>query len=178
MNKTNEKIEKIKLATDQGETYELALEKMKEEDVHASIEFEDYIISVCCEKAEGMYMQHDNDLRWMIPHREDNQHVEIVVQDKDDKRFLPGLNIFCTLYNEKMEEIAILNIPFIWHPFLFHYGMNCKIPGKGSYTVKVTVLKPMFHRHDEVMGKRYQNDVTVVLGPLILEPGRKEYGPE
>lgn len=81
----------MQLADDQGKAYTAALEKMKEDDVHASQEVEDYIISLACEDAEGMYMYDSSGkLAWMIPEEGDNQHVEVVVQDIEDKRFLPG----------------------------------------------------------------------------------------
>ena len=179
MNSPLEKEKKRTLAVSQGDTYSLALNEMKDEDVSASLQIDDYIISLACENAEGMYMiSKKGELSWMIPAKEENLHVEVVVQDKDDKRFLPSLDVECTLFDDEKNEIVRLHIPFIWHPFLFHYGMNTTIPKKGNYTAEITIKKPLFHRHDQTYGMRYQNDVTVELGPLLLTPGRKEYGEE
>ncbi|CAN5160700.1 hypothetical protein BH11PAT1_BH11PAT1_5710 [soil metagenome] len=179
VNTQREKTEKKKLADNQGQTYQVALEKMKEDDVHASKEVDDYIVSLACEDAEGMYMYDDlGKLSWMIPHQGENQHVEIVVQDKDDLRFLPGLEVSCKLIDEEDTVVADLKIPFIWHPFLFHYGINCIIPKAGKYRAEVFIKKPEFHRHDEEVGKRFEHDVTVTLGPVTLTPGRKEHGAE
>lgn len=179
MNSKLEKEKKRTLALVQGNTYTLALDEMKDEDVYASTVQDDYIISLACENAEGMYMYNNlRKLHWMIPEPSENQHVEIVVQDKDDKRFLPGLEVFCKLLDEDKKVVANLHIPFIWHPFLFHYGMNTSIPKEGKYRAEVTIQKPSFHRHDEEVGKRYEKDVTVTLGPVHLKPGRKEHGAE
>lgn len=174
-----EKEKKHNLAVSQGDTYSLALDEMKDEDVSASLQIDDYIISLACENAEGMYMtDKEGRLSWMTPADKENIHVEVVVQDKDDKRFIPHLDIFCKLYDEDKKEVANLHIPFIWHPFLFHYGMNTTIPRKGKYTAEITIKKPLFHRHDQTYGMRYQKDVTILLGPLLLTPGRKDYGEE
>lgn len=179
VNKPLEHEKKENLAKAQGTTYALALDEMKTEDIHAKVEIEDYILSVACEDAEGMYMYNSQGkLHWMVPDKKDNQHFEVVVQDKDDKRFIPGLDVKAQLLNEDKKVIADMKVPFIWHPFLFHYGTNCSIPKKGKYFAVVTVRKPAFHRHDETFGKRYENDVNVTLGPITLTPGRKEHGEE
>lgn len=170
---------KRNLAVAQGDTYTLALDEMKQEDSHAAKTVDDYIISVACEDAEGMYMYDTTGkLEWMIPDKEDNQHFEVVVQDKDDKRFIPELEISAQLLDSNKKVVAEINVPFIWHPFLFHYGINCKIPKAGKYFAKINIKKPSFHRHDEVYGKRYPKDVLVTLGPISLKPGRKPHGEE
>lgn len=170
---------KENLAKSQGITYSLALEEMKGIDVHASCEIEDYIVSVACEEAEGMYMyDRRGKLHWMVPEKGDNQHFEVVVQDKDDKRFIPGLTVKAHLLDNEKKVVTEMTVPFIWHPFLFHYGINCKIPKKGKYFAQIEIEKPAFHRHDQTYGKRYEKDVSVTLGPLTLTPGRKEYGEE
>lgn len=179
MNSPLEAEKKKNLALTQGLAYSLALDEMKEEDVHAAVEVEDYIVSLSCEDAEGMYMDHGKgELEWMIPAPNENIHVEVVVQDKDDKRFLPGLDVQCVLEDDDHTEVASFTIPFIWHPFLFHYGINTTIPKAGEYFARITIKKPTFHRHDQVFGKRYENDVTVTLGPVHLKPGKKKYGEE
>lgn len=178
INTRREQKEKDTLAQHQGITFDAALEKMKEDATHASEEVEDYIVSVACEEAEGMYMFHGDKLEWMIPAKGENQHIEIVVQDRKDKRFLPGLEITCHVKDDTDTVVAQFATPFVWHPFLFHYGMNCVIPKKGKYTIDVVISKPTFHRHDEEVGLRYKKDVVVSLGPVQLTPGRKEHGPE
>jgi uncharacterized protein involved in high-affinity Fe2+ transport len=179
INSPLDKEKKRNLALAQGTTYALALDEMQTEDTHASCIIDDYIISIACEDAEGMYMDSDaGELRWMIPDKKDNLHFEVVVQDKDDKRFIPDLEVKAKILNEKKETVTTMTVPFIWHPFLFHYGINCSIPKAGKYVAEVTIKKPSFHRHDETYGNRYPKDVTVTLGPLSLKPGRKEHGEE
>ncbi len=63
--------------------------------------------------------------------------------------------------------------PFLWHPWLYHYGLNWQLPGSGEYTLKVHVKAPDFMRHDEKNGKRYPKDVEVVFENVQIETGRK-----
>ncbi len=170
---------KQQLAIDQGVTFKAALDLMREDTANASNEIDDYIVTLACEEAEGMYMvQQDGSLMWEIPDPEDNLHLEVAVQDKLDGRFLPHLEVSCKLLDESDQITEEKTVPFIWHTFLFHYGTNWQIPKEGEYTGVITIKQPHFHRHDEVAGKRYLKDVIVTLGPIHLKPGRKEHGEE
>ncbi|HVW66707.1 MAG TPA: hypothetical protein VHA78_03155 [Candidatus Peribacteraceae bacterium] len=171
--------EKEKLARAQGDAYDAALAEMKKEDVHASIEAEEYVITFVAEKAEGMYAPSSaTDLSWHTPDDGANVHIEVAVQDRYDHRFLPQLDVECTLVDEAGNIIGTKMQPFLWHPFLFHYGANWHIPGSGLYRARIVVRQPAFHRHDEKFGKRYERTVEVELGPIDLPVGQKPHGPE
>jgi alkyl sulfatase BDS1-like metallo-beta-lactamase superfamily hydrolase len=170
---------KDKLRKDQGEAYQRALDYMAVETASAQVEADDYIITLACEEAEGMYHVMENgELEWRVPPAEENQHVEVAVQSKLDKRFMGGLDITCKLFDSDGKLIGEKVQPYIWHPFLDHYGVNWVIPGEGDYTAEVTIKRPTFCRHDEFIGKLFQNDVTVKLGPVHLVPDRSEHGGE
>ena len=145
---------KKQLALNQGLAFSQALEEMRQETVNATTEVDDYIITIAFENAEGMYMLHNNDLTWEIPAPEENLHVEVVVQDKQDQRFIPGLEIYCSLFNTAGKLIGEKRQPFIWHTFLWHYGINWTIPKEGDYIAQVKILQPKFCRHDEEVGNR------------------------
>lgn len=174
----SEEQKKEQIAREEGRAYERALELMKSETSHAQAEADDYIITVAAEEAEGMYDFSDGRLDWHVPSGELDQHIEVVVQDKEDRRFVPGLEVTCKLYAVDGNFVDEKRQEFIWHPFLYHYGQNWNIPGPGKYTARLTIRKPHWPRHDEMKGKRYAKDVTVEVGPLELKPGRKPHGPE
>ena len=171
----NEK--KKKLAEDQGKAYTAALDYMKGMDNHAEKEVDDYIISLASEEAEGTYQLEDGELKWKTPKEGDNTHLEIVVRDKKDKRFIPGLKIKGKVFDEKDNLIVDTDFPFLWHPFLLHYGAFFQIPKEGKYRVEVQIAAPTFHRHDEIKGKRYGRDVKVDI-EIEMEKGREPHGPE
>ncbi len=168
-----------RLVRAQGDAYRASYDELMAEDPHAEAEIDEYLITASFEPAEGMYgMGPDGSLGWETPRDEDNQHFEVIVRDRDDGRFLPGLDIHLRLLDASGKAVAETSVPFIWHPFVLHYGIDGRIPGEGDYTAEVSIPAPRFHRHDEVRGRRYQRDVTVRLGPLHLKPGKKPHGPE
>ncbi|MHA6279820.1 iron transporter [Salinimicrobium sp. CAU 1759] len=168
---------KIKLAEDQGKAYSAALDYMKEIDNHAEKEVDDYIISLASEEAEGTYQLEGGKLEWKTPKEGFNTHLEVVVRDKKDKRFIPGLKIRGKVLDENGKQIIETDFPLLWHPFLLHYGAFFKIPKEGKYKVQLEIPAPDFHRHDEIKGKRYEKDVRVEM-EIEMETGREPHGPE
>jgi len=63
--------------------------------------------------------------------------------------------------------------PFLWHPWLYHYGRNWTVPEEGEYRVRVRVEPPTFMRHDHENGRRYLEPVEVEFEGVPVEPGRK-----
>src|SRR5512132_2275925 len=70
-------------------------------------------------------------------------------------------------------ELFTTTVPFLWHPYLYHYGTTAKVPGEGPYTVRVRIEAPAFMRHDPVNGKRYAESVQVVFEDRRFTPGRE-----
>lgn len=170
---------KIKLAEQQGSAFQEAVDYLKE--IVAGYQeqvVDDYIVTVCAEEAEGMYHLEDGELTWEDPAEGLNAHLEIIIQDADDKRFIPQLDVVATLYSEDQEMEQEKQHPFLWHPYVFHYGANWKIPKEGNYSVEVKISAPRFHRHDVVKGKKYPRQVTLHFGNLKMETDRKLHAPE
>ncbi|MDT0645722.1 iron transporter [Zunongwangia sp. F260] len=146
-------------------------------DNHAEKEVGDYIISLASEEAEGTYRLQNGELKWNVPEEGFNTHLEIVVRDNKDKCFIPELKIKGKVYDEGGKFVVEKDFPFLWHPFLFHYGAFFKIPEAGKYRVELEIPAPEFHRHDEIKGKRYEKDVKVKM-QIEMESGREPHGPE
>jgi hypothetical protein len=167
------------LVRQQGDAYQASYDMLMAEDPHAETEIDDYRVTASFEPAEGMYgMATDGELAWQTPGPGSNQHFDVIVRDREDGRFLPGLDVHLRLSDGSGATVAETDVPFIWHPFVLHYGIDGRIPGEGDYTAEVSIAAPRFHRHDEIRGKRYRDPVTVRLGPVHLKPGTKPHGPE
>ena len=169
---------KIELAEQQGKALGEAADYMKNMDNFVEKEVDDYIITVVSEKAEGTYRLKDGSLQWHVPNEKFNTHMEILVRDKQDKRFIPGLKITAQIFDDNNKLVEEKEFPLFWHPFLNHYGANFHIPKEGKYIVEVNIPAPTFPRHDEIKGKRYAKDVNIKMPPLQLEEGREPHGPE
>ncbi len=66
-----------------------------------------------------------------------------------------------TLLDDTGHEIGTHELPFLWHPWFYHYGRNWMVPGDGAYRMRVYFDAPDFPRHDRVNGKRFENAVDV-----------------
>ena len=163
----------LRLAREQGDAFERALKQMTEHEAHgAEQRAGDYLIGYAVEHAEGMYELHDGELRWMEP-RDENAHLEIVVRDAGDGRFIPGLAVHATLIDGEGREVGTHEQPFLWHPWLYHYGRNWRVPGSGAYTLRVRVEAPTFCRHDKTNGQRYARPAEVEFQRVQIETGQK-----
>ena len=165
--------EQLQLAIEQGDAYQKALDSMVSKEAHGSeMRAGEYLVGYAVEEAEGMYHWMDGKLHWQDP-QDENVHIEITVRDGADGRFIPGLNVIVTVIDDKGRAIGIYQQPFLWHPWLFHYGRNWKIPRDGIYTLRVHIEPPDFMRHDKKNGLRFREPVEVEFSNVKLETGQK-----
>lgn len=163
----------LELARGQGEAYVAALEEMVNNVASYGDEQRagDYIVAIAVESAEGMYHLEGGDLVFKEP-EEENCHVEVSVRDAADQRFIPGLTIHVRLTASDGRDVGRHLQPFVWHPWLYHYGRNWVVPGDGDYTLDVSIKAPEFMRHDPHNGKRYPGDVELTFQNVKIETGK------
>lgn len=131
----------------------------------------DYVVGYAQEEAEGMYhLDGDGEFEFVEPD-EENCHVEVVVADRGDGRFVPHCTVRARLERDG-ESVGPVEVPFVWHPGVYHYGTNIEVPGSGSYDLHVEVEPPQFHRHDEQNGDRYGETVEVTFDGIDVETGQ------
>ncbi|MEX1294577.1 MAG: iron transporter [Candidatus Limnocylindrales bacterium] len=166
--------EQLALARAQGETYGTALAEMakREADDGDQIQAGDLLVAYAIEEAEGLYRWVDGQLRWQNP-TDENVHVEIAVRDAHDGRFVPGLDVTVSLTTLDGEEVGAHQQPFLWHPWLHHYGRNWQVPGDGEYRLAVHIRPAEFMRHDKENGDRFAQPVDVEWPSVRIETGQK-----
>jgi len=163
----------LRVARAQGDALRGALDAMREETGHAEqIRSGDYIVGYAAEKAEGLYIWRDGRLEWTAPDQE-NVHIEIVVADAEDGRFVPGVEVTVTLTTEDGEEIGTHRHPLLWHPWLFHYGRNWQVPHGVPYELIARVSAMTLARHDKKNGSRFSTPVEVRFSNVRFETGQK-----
>lgn len=163
--------EQLKFAKEQGSAVEKAINHLLQTQ-GAERHVGDYMIGYAVEKAEGMYSLQGDELVWNDP-KEENAHIEILVRDASDGRFIPGLKVWVSVFDENDNEIGTHIQPFIWHPWLFHYGRNWTLPGDGVYTIHISIDAPTFMRHDKQNGRRYTEPVHIEFKNVQIETGQK-----
>lgn len=166
--------EQLQLARAQGEALERALKEMTQHEAHgAEKRAGEYLVGYAVEKAEGLYVLRNGRLQWQEP-TDENAHVEVVVRDGADGRYIPGLIVHATLIDQRGTEIGTNRQEFYWHPWLYHYGRNWHVPGDGDYTLRVHIDPPTFARHDKINGKRFAEPVEVEFKDAKIETGQKK----
>jgi uncharacterized protein involved in high-affinity Fe2+ transport len=164
----------LELARAQGDALQQAVDAMDEESDSGVLvqRAGDYEIAIAVEEAEGMWVREGGEPEWHDP-EDENCHVEVCVRDGADGRFVPGLEVGVTLIDPDGNEVGTHVQPFLWHPWLYHYGRNWTVPEEGEYRVRVRVEPPTFMRHDHENGRRYLEPVEVEFEGVPVEPGRK-----
>ena len=167
--------EQLRLAKEQGDALQKAIENMTREEAHDGGERQagDYLIGYAVEEAEGLYHLRDGRLEWEEP-EEENLHVEVAVRDAADRRFIPSLEVYVTLIDADGREVGTHRQSYLWHPWLYHYGRNWMVPGDGEYTLKVRVEAPNFPRHDKENGRRFAEPVEVEFKDVEIKTGQKK----
>ncbi|MFO1072773.1 MAG: iron transporter [Geminicoccaceae bacterium] len=167
--------QQLEMARQEGEAYHHSLLYMAEEvaDVGGLKEAGDYLVAFAQERAEGMYhLRGEGELAWVEP-EDENCHLEVSVSDAADQRFIPYLDIEANLTTADGTRLGPYKLEFLWHPGLFHYGRNIKIPGDGRYDLKVKIAPPGFMRHDKANGRRYADTVEVEFPGIHLKAGKE-----
>jgi uncharacterized protein involved in high-affinity Fe2+ transport len=90
------------------------------------------------------------------------------VRDAADGRFIPNLTIHARLIDSENNIVGMHLQPFVWHPWVYHYGRNWVIEKEGAYTLEVEIKAPDFHRYDKKNGKRYPKDVSTSFSPVKI----------
>ena len=165
----------LEMAKAEGDAYQKSLEYMVNDvaDTGGKQRAGDYLVGFAQERAEGMYeLRGEGQLEW-VPAGDENCHLEVSVSDAADGRFVPYLKIHATLTPESGETVGPTDIPFLWHPGLYHYGKNLKVPGDGRYTLQLRIEPPTFMRHDKVNGQRYAETVEVTFEGVEVKTGKE-----
>ncbi|MEJ2375786.1 MAG: hypothetical protein P8Y71_10315 [Pseudolabrys sp.] len=137
----------LALGRAEGEAFTRTLKHMLDDVAEGGgqVEHGDYLISYAFEEAEGMYAPKDGRLEWEPP-GDANIHI----------------------------EVGTHRLPLLWHPYLYHYGRNWKIPGDGTYSLRVRFPAPQFHRHDKKNGDRFPEGADVTFKNVKLETGKED----
>jgi uncharacterized protein involved in high-affinity Fe2+ transport len=125
----------------------------------------DYNVAVVVKQAHGFWEVRDGKLNYVMPDSNIGPivHIEVSVRDVTTGRFIPGLNVRATLLDSRKREVNTYVMPFMWHPWMNHYGLNVAVPRTGRYTVRVRADVPSFRRYGSTAMKKFDRPVDVVL---------------
>jgi hypothetical protein len=164
----DEQIE-LHLAREQGDAFGAALEHVvgAAGGHGAQRRAGDYWVAYATRPAVALYGWAGDELVWQEP-VEANVYLGVTVRDGGDGRFLPCARVVATLIAADGQQLGPHEHPLVWHPTLYHYGRNWRLPASGLFTLRVRVDPPLFMRHDHVIGDRFKDAVEVDFPHLEL----------
>jgi len=136
----------------------------------------DYRVAYAVEYAETFWKMSDRELVYDArPEQsaETNAHVEVAVFDALTGRFLPGLTVQVTVIGQGGRPAGTEAVPFMWHPWIHHYGRNWRVPGAGDYRLHIHVDPPAWARADRALGHRFTQPIDVVFDGVHFYTGQK-----
>jgi uncharacterized protein involved in high-affinity Fe2+ transport len=102
-------------------------------------------------------------------------HLDVSIRDATTGRFIPGLKVRATILDSRNKEVDTYTLPFTWHPWMNHYGLNVPAPKAGRYTVRVRAEAPSFRRYGSTALKTFNKAVDVRLIGVRVPVDEKKF---
>ncbi|HEY1582653.1 MAG TPA: hypothetical protein VGF73_06110 [Chthoniobacterales bacterium] len=169
----------LRLARAQGDAFAGTVKAMFKQanDGHQK-EIDDYHVVCAVEYAEAWWFYRDGK-NFDYKYEEElsakhNCHVEIAPVDARTGRFLPAPNVAATLIEEDNgQSLGKAGEHFMWHPWLYHYGDNWRVPHGGNYRIIAHFDQPNFRRYGRTAGRRFTHAVDLAFGHIHIKTGEK-----
>ena len=134
----------------------------------------DYNVAVIVSHASSFWDMQDGELVYSTPDSGTaTYHIDVSIRDVATGRLIPGLNVRATLVNSRKREAGTFVLPFMWHPWMNHYGMNVVVPASGRYTIRVRADAPAFRRYGTGALKKFNRSVDVDVQNVRFVPAAR-----
>ena len=165
------------LAKNAGKAFHNTLQEMyKQANDGRDTTIGDYTIAFAVEYAEGYWNYENGKFRYMQENDlsgKTNAHVEVAALDAKSGRFLDNLDVKATLKTEDGKTVGTRNEMFMWHPWLYHYGENWRIPKGGSYTIIANIKPPAYRHYGKTLGNQLNKQISVAFDNVQIKSGQK-----
>jgi uncharacterized protein involved in high-affinity Fe2+ transport len=167
----------LELARGQGEALTRTLHAMWEQATSGAEQpAGDYRVAYAVEYSEAYWHYHGDHFQYATEYEESaakNCHVEAAPLDARTGRFLPGLQVEATLVGKDGRTVGTRAEPFMWHPWLYHYGENWRVPESGEYRLRLRFAPPSYRRYGREAGRRFASPAEVEFTSVKIESGEK-----
>ena len=167
----------LSLAKAEGDAFEETLKQMfQQANDGAQKRIGDYQVAVAVEYAEAWWFYESD--RFVYKYEEElsaqhNAHVEIAPRDARTGRFLPAEHVTATVIDEKGNTLGTVGEHFMWHPWLYHYGDNWRVPHTASYRLIARFDPPAYPRYGREAGRRFARPVEIAFDNIKIKTGEK-----
>jgi hypothetical protein len=123
----------------------------------------DYSVTVLVREARGHWEADGRTLRYVGSDSGVGPiaHLDVIVREAATGRIVPELKVRTTVLNSGRKAIGTYSLPFMWHPWVSHYGLNVPVPGIGRYTIRVRSDAPSFRRYGGAALKRFNRAIDL-----------------
>ena len=136
----------------------------------------DYRVAYALEYSEGYWYMRKGRMTYNTENElsgEHNAHLEVAVLDRVTGRFMFDLMVTATLFKESGDPVGTQAEMFMWHPWLYHYGENWRVPKAGIYSLKVHIDPPAYRRYGKIAGKQFTSPIDMSFDHLQIKTGQK-----
>ena len=174
----NRESAQLALAKKQGDAFQETLDEMFQQATDgAQKQVGDYVVAVAVEYAEAWWFYRDPQ-HFDYKYEEEtsakhNSHIEIAPRDARTGRFLPTGNVRATLRGPDGVSLGTVREHFMWHPWLYHYGDNWRVPAGGKYQIVARFEPPPYRRYGRAAGRRFARPVEVAFDQVEIKTGEK-----
>ncbi len=136
----------------------------------------DYFLAYAIEYSEGYWYSkaskfvYENKNEQSAKH---NSHIEVVARDRQTGRFLHDLNVVATVKQPNGDSIGTHQEMFMWHPWLYHYGENWRVPNAGDYELHIHIDPPPYHRYGKNLGNQFTQPIDMDFKNIMIKTGQK-----
>lgn len=136
----------------------------------------DYTVAYAIEYAEAYWFYDDGNFRYkqeVEQSADKNAHFEALARDRKTGRFLPNLNVTVNV-SKGEKQIGEFMLMFMWHPWLYHYGENWRVPrSDDNYRLHIHMDAPAYKRYGKTEGKQFTAPVDVDFSNVKVLTGEK-----
>lgn len=165
------------LARAQGNAIKRAVDEMitKTAMDGEQIKYGPFLLTYAVEYAEGFWRYKKDKLLYNIKveqSAEKNAHIEIAVFDALTGRMIPGFDVE-TKFLKDGEQVESVKPTLMWHPWLYHYGNNFRVPKRGTYKLHVKTSRTDVRRYGKEYGAAFNQDIEHVFTNVDVQTGQK-----
>lgn len=125
----------------------------------------DYRVAVTVQPARGYWKGADHTVSYVKADTSTGRvaHVDVTIRDAASGRFIPDLSVRAKLTNSRGKELGTYAMPFMWHPWSSHYGLDIVVPEPGRYSIHIRADAPAFRRYGSSALKKFNRPLDVVV---------------
>jgi uncharacterized protein involved in high-affinity Fe2+ transport len=155
----------IALASHEGEVVDMQIARALHggDERGAEVRKGDYRVAVVIQSVRGHWQMQHGTLSYIAADTSVGPaaHLDVSIRDAATGRLIPDIDVRATILNSKNKEIDTYTMPFMWHPWMNHYGLNVPVPGSGRYTIRVRADAPAFRRYGSAALRKFNKPIDV-----------------